>query len=86
MTRAIGLILAAMLATLLFYLSAWWPFTLWSRDGLLGVEALRPQGDLLAVWLRGTPFAPFDEIVWLCGAMLVLTGVQSVWARIVRRG
>ena len=81
--RLAGLALAALLAAVLLYLSPWWPFLLWSRDGLAGIEALRPQGDLLSRWLSGTPLARFDEILWLIGGMLVLSAVEAAWSRLV---
>ncbi|MEM9796685.1 MAG: hypothetical protein AAF919_09360 [Pseudomonadota bacterium] len=69
---------AALTALVLFYLSQFWFLDLWPREGLFGFEALHPRGDLLARWLRGTQFAPFDLLIWACGSFLVLTGLQSL--------
>ena len=49
-----------LVGAILLYLSRFWIFSWWGRDGLFGVEALRPQGDLIARWLRGTDFRPFE--------------------------
>ncbi|MDH3667868.1 MAG: hypothetical protein OEN23_13155 [Paracoccaceae bacterium] len=40
----------------LVYISRFWEFDLWSREGLFGVATLPPGGDLLARWLRGIRF------------------------------
>lgn len=83
MTRRIVLTaLTLLLGTGLLYLSRFWWLELWPRDGLFGVEALRPQGDLVARWTRGTPLAPFELLLWACGAILALTGVQALIDRL----
>ncbi len=74
--RLSGLMLAAFVGAVLFYLSRFWTFSLWSRDGLAGIGALRPQGGLVGQWLRGSDFAPFELLIWAVGAFLVLTAVQ----------
>ena len=84
LTRIMGLSLATALALVLLYLSAWWPFEWWGRDGLFGIEILRPQGDLVEHWLRGTALARFDELIWLGGGMLLLSLVQAIWSRVTR--
>ena len=83
-TRILGLLLAVGLLVILAYLSRYWDFRWWSRDGLAGVEALRPQGDLVRRWLRGTPFSPFDVVLWGVGGFLLLSLAQSAWRRISR--
>lgn len=50
--RAVSLALVLFAGTALFYISRFWDFRLWGREGLLG--------GLLAVWLRGTPPAPYE--------------------------
>ncbi|MEM7191157.1 MAG: hypothetical protein AAF439_16210 [Pseudomonadota bacterium] len=75
--RILGLILAAVIGLILWYLSPFWPFDWWGREGLFGLQDLRPGGDLLSRWLRGTMFAPFDVLIWIVGAFLVLTWVQN---------
>jgi hypothetical protein len=76
--RLLWLLLMACVMLVLFYISRFWDFRLWSREGLWGIQALRPQGGLVAVWLRGTPFAPFELIIWAIGSVLFLTGLQSL--------
>ncbi|MEM8870165.1 MAG: hypothetical protein AAGB10_00210 [Pseudomonadota bacterium] len=82
MRRALGLALAAILVGLAFYLSRYWVFRLWDREGLLGLEVLRPQGGLVGRWLRGTDAAPFELVLWGCGVFLILTILQAIWNRI----
>ncbi|MBY5932083.1 hypothetical protein KUV51_03650 [Tateyamaria omphalii] len=79
MKRAIWLIIATLIAAILFYVSRFWDFRLWPRDGLFGIEALRPQGGLVAQWLRGTDLAPFELLVWAVGAFLILTLLQKLY-------
>ena len=79
MKRIFWLTLAASVAAILFYLSRFWTFSLWPRDGLFGIEALRPQGSLLGQWLRGTDFAPFELLIWAVCAFLVLSLLQKLY-------
>ena len=81
--RIIWMIITIAVAFVLFYISRFWMFELWSRDGLFGIKAFRPQGGLLAQWLRGTPLAPFELVIWMCGAFLALTGVEKLYGRLV---
>ena len=82
MIRALGLALAIALTTIAWYASPWWPFRLWSREGLFGIELLRPQGDLAASLSRGTPFAPHELIIWGICVFLVLTILQKLWTKL----
>ena len=82
--RIIGLALAALVGVILLYLSAFWPFDLWGREGLFGIEALRPGGDLLSRWLRGTMLAPFDVLIWVVAVFLSLTWTQRGLDRLFR--
>lgn len=76
------LFVVALVAMALFYISRFWDFRLWGSDGLLGIKALRPQGGLLALWLRGTPLAPYELIIWAVGSFLILTGLQTLFDRV----
>lgn len=67
-----------------FYVSRFWDFRLWSRDGLFGFEALRPQGGLLDQWLRGTIAAPFELLIWAVGIFAILTFAQKLYDRMTR--
>ena len=79
MKRIFWITVATCVAAILFYLSRFWTLSLWPRDGLFGVEALRPQGSLLGEWLRGTDFAPFELLIWAIGAFLLLTLLQKLY-------
>ncbi|WP_415921006.1 hypothetical protein [Tateyamaria sp. SN6-1] len=79
MRRVVWMILVAFVAAALFYVSRFWSLRLWPRDGLFGVEALRPQGGLVGQWVRGTDFAPFELLIWAVGAFLVLTVLQKLY-------
>lgn len=74
--RIAGLVLMAVVAGVLLYLSRFWIFEFWGREGLAGIAELRPGGGLLGQWLRGTPFAPFELLIWAVGGFLILTWVQ----------
>ncbi len=77
--RLVSLLLVAILGAVLWYLSRFWDFQLWAREGLFGLEALRPQGGLLAHWLRGTRLAPFELVIWGMGVFLLLTLAQKLF-------
>ena len=79
--KIVGWSLFALVALILFYISRFWDFRLWS-GGLFGIEALRPQGGLVAQWLRGTPLAPYELIVWLVGGFLTLSAVEWLFSRL----
>lgn len=75
-----------LVALLLFYVSRFWNFRLWDDAGLFGLRILRPDGGLLALWLQGTPFEPFELIIWAMGSILILTGLETVLQRLSRGG
>ncbi len=77
--RIVWMALIAALTAVAYYLSRFWDFRFWGRDGLFGVEALRPQGGLLARWLRGTELAPFELLIWVLGIFALLTVVQKLY-------
>lgn len=79
MKRVLWMACAAFTALVLIYLSRFWTLSLWPRDGLFGITALRPQGSLVNHWLRGTDFAPFELLIWAVGAFLVLTVLQKLY-------
>ncbi len=67
-----------------FYLSRFWVFDFWGRDGLFGIKEIRPQGGLLDRWLRGTPFAPFELLIWLAGVFCILTWLEKAYAALTK--
>lgn len=82
--RIFGVAFAIGLAVALLYLSRFWIFKWWPRDGLFGWDVLRPQGGLLGTWLRGTDFSPFELIVWAVAAFLLLSAIEAVVQRLRR--
>ena len=80
--RIVLLAIAAVVGLLLLYVSRFWPFELWSRDGLFGWSALPPGGDLLARWLGGTPAAPFELVIWAVVTFSSLTFLQRLFDRL----
>ena len=79
--RIFWLVLTAAVGITLLYISRFWIFDLWRREGLFDVASLPPGGDLLARWLRGTPLAPFELVVWIVVSFLILTALQRVYDR-----
>ena len=77
--RVFWLAVATVVGAALFYVSRFWEFRLWGRDGLFGIDALRPQGDLVSRWLRGTDLAPFELLIWGVGAFLLLSVLQKLY-------
>lgn len=86
MKRLFWLALTSVIGAIAFYLSRFWTLRLWDRDGLFGLEALRPQGNLLATWLRGSPFQPFELLIWIVGVFLVLSLVQKLYDALGPKG
>ncbi len=80
--RILSLLLVALVALCLFYVSRFWDFRLWDNSGLFGIKALRPQGGLVAVSLCGTPLAPYELIVWAIGSVLILTWLQKLFDKV----
>lgn len=83
--RALSLTVVALMATVMLYLSRFWPFELWSRPGLFGLRDLPPQGGLLGRWLRGTEFAAYEMLIWGVACFLVLTYTQKLFDLIAAR-
>ncbi|MEL7125416.1 MAG: hypothetical protein AAGK30_04265 [Pseudomonadota bacterium] len=79
MKRIIWMAIAVLTAAILYYVSRFWTYRLWPRDGLFGVEWLRPQGGLVGRWLRGTDLAPFELLIWAVGAFVLLTVLQKIY-------
>lgn len=80
--RILLMAITASLGLVAYYLSRFWDFRFWDREGLFGVEALRPQGGLLARWLRGSDFAPFELMIWVAGVFVALTLLQWIFDRL----
>lgn len=82
MKRILWLCIITAVGIVMLYLSRFWIWSLWPRSGLFGVAELRPQGGLLATWLRGTDFAPFELLIWAVGVFLILTYLQKLYDRL----
>lgn len=74
--RILLLMLMFIIGAIMLYLSRFWFLDLWPRSGLFGIVELRPDGGLLGRWLRGTPFAPFELLIWGTAVFLILTYLQ----------
>lgn len=84
MVRVVWMLIAAAAALVMVYASRFWGMRLWDRDGLLGIEALRPQGKLVQQWLRGTDLAPFELLIWVAAGFLILTFLQKIYDTLTR--
>ena len=83
MIRALSL--TALLGLALIYISRFWPFDHWGREGIFGIEALPSRGDLLRRdWLRGTMLRPYDLLIWLGAVFLILTVAERLWSLLRR--
>lgn len=78
MKKTLFLLLMAAVTLVGLYLSRFWFLTLWDRNGLFGIEALRPTGGLLGRWLRGTDAAPFELLIWVVAVFFILTWLQKL--------
>jgi len=78
MRTACAVVLVLCVAVVLFYLSRFWPFDLWTRQSWLAQVGLRPQGGLLQLWLRGTGFAQFELIIWGVASFLILSITEKL--------
>jgi hypothetical protein len=77
--RVVFLSLSALMAAIFYYTSRFYDLRLWDRDGLFGIDALVPQGGLLARWLRGTDAAPFELLIWVGAIFVSLTLLQKLF-------
>ena len=78
MRRLLVILIVLAVAAVLLYLSRFWPFELWGRRSPLGELGLRPGGNMVQIWLRGTPFAQFDLIIWAVASFLVLSWTEKL--------
>ena len=77
--RVLGVSVAVCLLTIFAYVSRFWVFEWWGREGLFGVEELRRGGDLWRRWMNDLGLGPFDILFWAVGVFVVLTIVQKIW-------
>lgn len=83
--RVLILILIAALGAGLLYVSRYWPLRLWDRPGLFGLSELPPQGGLLGRWLRGSPLAPFELLIWVLLVFASLSAAQWLSSKLARQ-
>jgi hypothetical protein len=76
--RVLSLASIFALSAFLVYLSRFWIFDLWGREGLFGVRILSPRGDILGTQLRGTALAPFALLLWAIGVFVLMTVIQGI--------
>lgn len=84
MRRILGLLLALILIAVFAYVSRFWAFTWWGREGLFGIEELRRGGDLWRRWMNDAGLGPYDIVLWAIGCFIVLSLVQKLWTIFVR--
>lgn len=82
MKRVLAIFIVVLVSVALLYLSRFWPFQLWSGRSPLGQLGLRPGGNMIAVWLRGTSLAQFDLILWGVGSFMVLSWTERLVQRL----
>ncbi|MEM7547385.1 MAG: hypothetical protein AAF367_17790 [Pseudomonadota bacterium] len=85
MRRVVGIAVAAIFLAVLAYLSRFWVFRWWERDGLFGIEVLRPQGELWARWMRDLGLGPYELVLWAIAAFAVLSLAQKLWDSLFNR-
>lgn len=79
----IALVFTVGISVALIYLSRFWIWTApWSNDGLLGIKDVSPYGDVLRRWLSGTWFRDFDIVIWGLAAIVLLSLLQWLRARV----
>ena len=77
----LGFVVCAVAA--IIYVSRFWIWTApWSNAGLFGLKDLSPHGDVLRRLLSGTWFRDFDIIIWGAAAIVVLSALQWLRARL----
>ncbi len=78
MRRFLAILVVLLVAIFLLYISRFWPVELWGRRSFLGELGLRPNGGLLAQWLRGSLLAPFELLIWVILGFLSLTAIEKI--------
>ena len=78
MRLILQLLVVVLASTVLLYISRFWPFEWWGRKHALAELGLRPDGNLLRFWLRGTPLASFDVVIWILISFPVLSFAEKV--------
>lgn len=78
MRRLVAVGLVVCVAAGLLYISRFWPFELWARQGWLDQAGWRPQGGMLLHWLRGTQFAQFELLIWVTGSFVALSVTEKL--------
>lgn len=78
MRLILQILIVLIAATVLLYISRFWPFEWWERKSFLAESGLRPDGNMLRIWLRGTPVASFDLVIWILICFPVLSVVEKI--------
>ena len=82
MARLFGIIVAISLTFIFAYLSRFWVFAWWGREGLFGIEALLRGGDLWRRWMNDLDLGTYDIVLWIVAVFIALTLLQKLWDRI----
>ncbi|MEM7775329.1 MAG: hypothetical protein AAF732_06940 [Pseudomonadota bacterium] len=81
--HVIGLIVTTGLTLFLFYLSRFWIWVApWANDGLFGLKLFSPYGSNVSWWLRGTWLKDFDMLIWVCGAIVLLSVLHWISSKV----
>lgn len=84
MRRGLGLLFATAILAALAYVSRFWVFSWWGREGLFGVERLSSGGDLWRSWMADAGLGPYDVMLWAVACFVLLSAAQRLWSRIFR--
>jgi len=89
LSRILGLVGVLLLTVVLLYASRFWEPRLWGNDGLFGIGALRPQGDVVDRQLRDLPqgqirntLVPLSLVIWGIGSIWLLSLLHSLGQRL----
>lgn len=83
--RLIGVLVALALLAIVVYVSRFWMFDLWPREGLFGIETLRPGGDLWRRWMRDLGLGTYDILLWAVAGFALLSVAQKIWSLLADR-
>lgn len=78
MRKILSICVTVVAGLALLYLSRFWPFELWPRNGVLAGLGFRPGGDLVRFWVRGTQLAQFDFLIWGIVGFITLSVLEFV--------
>ena len=85
MRRVTGILIAILLTLIFLYLSRFWIWQApWGNDGLFGIKALSPRGNVLRQLIPIKSLAVFDILIWFAVVIFTLSGLQWLKTRIAK--